>query len=250
MCDGRGGGRWVGAQVLESFARGSRATAPSFLLVKNKGPPGMLIELPRQCTRQLSHHHGKIVTPSLLKKEGVTDQCNRSVHRDMLVFFSVAAPAAMLASVPAQPFKRFEGWLNSFHHVGDLRHLLVAHRTPWDLYAWLLRHKLRSGATRPSCACTPSVLLHHRARSAFTTSHRPRALCTPSYACGAAARASTAPRAAAWRPWPMARAWASRLADVCGTIALAMRTRPSLHAQLRVIAFRVVERGCPILFTH
>ena len=37
-------------------------------------------------------------------------------------------------------FKRFEGWLNSFHHAGDLRHLLVAHRTPWDLYAWLLRH--------------------------------------------------------------------------------------------------------------
>ena len=56
MCDGRGGGKWVGAQVLESFTGGSRATAPSFLLVKNRGPPGMLIELPRQCTHPLSHH--------------------------------------------------------------------------------------------------------------------------------------------------------------------------------------------------
>ena len=133
----------------------------------------MLIELPRQCTRQLSHHHGKIVTPSLLKKEGVTDQCNRSVHRDMLVFFSVAAPAAMLASVPAQPFKRFEGWLNSFHHVGDLRHLLVAHRTPWDLYAWLLRHTtaLWRDATelRVHTKCTPSPpckeCLHHQSQT-------------------------------------------------------------------------------------
>jgi hypothetical protein len=38
---------------------------------------------------------------------------------------------AALPSLHLVVFKRFEGWLNSFHHVGDLRFLLVAHRTPW-----------------------------------------------------------------------------------------------------------------------
>lgn len=38
---------------------------------------------------------------------------------------------------------QFSAWANSFHQAGDLRHLLMVHRTPWDLYAWLLEHTHR-----------------------------------------------------------------------------------------------------------
>jgi len=38
---------------------------------------------------------------------------------------------------------QFSAWANSFHQAGDLRHLLMVHRTPWDLYAWLLEHTRR-----------------------------------------------------------------------------------------------------------
>ena len=80
---------------------------------------------------------------------------------------------AALPSLHLVVFKRFEGWLNSFHHVGDLRHLLVAHRTPWDLYAWLLRHTtaLWRDATelRVHTKCTPSPpckeCLHHQSQT-------------------------------------------------------------------------------------
>ena len=80
---------------------------------------------------------------------------------------------AALPSLHVVVFKRYEGWLNSFHHVGDLRFLLVAHRTPWDLYAWLLRHTaaLWREATelRVHSKCIPSPpckwCLHHQAQA-------------------------------------------------------------------------------------
>jgi len=36
--------------------------------------------------------------------------------------------------------KQYSAWCDVWKHVGDLRQLLVAHRAPWDQYAWLDRH--------------------------------------------------------------------------------------------------------------
>ena len=34
----------------------------------------------------------------------------------------------------------FGTWCEEFRHVGELQRLLVAHRVPWDQYAWLIQH--------------------------------------------------------------------------------------------------------------
>lgn len=65
-------------------------------------------------------------------------------------FWFAAHPSLRLVQL-----RRFSSWANSFHQVGDLRRLLVVHRTPWDLFAWLLHHleSLWRAATE--------LLLHH-----------------------------------------------------------------------------------------
>ena len=39
--------------------------------------------------------------------------------------------------------RRFASWANSFHQISDARQLLVVHRTPWEMFAWLQRHAAR-----------------------------------------------------------------------------------------------------------
>jgi hypothetical protein len=43
--------------------------------------------------------------------------------------------------------KQYSAWCDVWKHVGDLRQLLVAHRAPWDQYAWLDRHMERLWAS-------------------------------------------------------------------------------------------------------
>jgi hypothetical protein len=63
-----------------------------------------------------------------------------------------------LRSFPGLRYVRlpfFSAWCEEFRHIGELRRLLVAHRVPWDQFAWLTEHTERIWRNAPTLPAPP-----------------------------------------------------------------------------------------------